>query len=167
MPKYRKRPVVIEAMQFTGDNWVDLYAFTLDYEDEDGKRAVFGPKRGVIPTREGKHEVSISDWVIKGIEGEFYPCKPSIFEATYEAVEEDEPRKKMVYLWSSKLMGKLYHIARDHNNIICGYGVALCNGSLGGAPNYSERLEDVPSWRTPCTRCYERKTLLEQRGQWE
>ena len=79
MPKYRKKPVVIEAVKFTGDNWGDIETFVPSgkYHD-DGTFS--------IPTLEGLMHVSVGDYVIKGVQGEFYPCKPDIFEQTYEPV---------------------------------------------------------------------------------
>lgn len=83
--KYRKKPVVIEAMQFTGstmqENPSGLGTITdwcraLSFDDVGGS-----PK---IVTLEGNLHVSSGDWIIKGVQGEFYPCKPDIFEATYE-----------------------------------------------------------------------------------
>lgn len=77
--KYRKKPVVIEAIQFTGN-------FT-EIEDFVGADAEFRNGKLLIATLEGPMTASPNDWIIKGIKGEFYPCKPDIFEATYEAVE--------------------------------------------------------------------------------
>lgn len=85
--KYRKKPVVIEAVQFNG---------TFE-EVENIKRFCEGnafetcPPTGhylYIKTLEGDMMVSHNDFIIKGIKGEFYPCKPDIFVATYEPVEE-------------------------------------------------------------------------------
>jgi len=79
MAKYRKKPVVIDAMQWNGpaDN-AALQAFA-------GHWASVG--EGVyITTLEGSMKASPGDWIIKGIKGEFYPCKPDIFAATYELV---------------------------------------------------------------------------------
>ena len=85
MPKFRKKPVEIEAVQFTG-NFDEIEEFTGgDAEFRDGKL--------VIATLEGAMEASDQDWIIKGVQGEFYPCKPDIFEQTYDKVEaagEDE-----------------------------------------------------------------------------
>lgn len=83
---FRKKPIVVEAMQYTGDP-CEVYAlqkfvgnalspYYLDSADSLG-----------IATLEGKMLVSVGDWIIKGVKGEFYPCKPDIFEATYEKVE--------------------------------------------------------------------------------
>ena len=78
--KYRKKPVVIEAMQFRIGNGSAIKEFcpTAEY---DAERAVF-----VISTLEGDMTAADGDWIIKGVEGEFYPCKPDIFEQTYEEV---------------------------------------------------------------------------------
>lgn len=83
--KYRKKPVVIEAMQFDGWNWRECHQFMSDEplmftQDERKDESI------EIHTLEGKMIASIGDYIIKGIKGEFYPCKPDIFEATYEKV---------------------------------------------------------------------------------
>lgn len=78
--KYRKKPVVIEAVKWKGTNIKELYAFAGDnYYFKDG--VLF------IKTLEGELTASIGDYIIKGVNGEFYPCKPDIFEKTYEVVE--------------------------------------------------------------------------------
>lgn len=81
MAKYRKKPVVIEAIRFMGDNQeiVKLFGTAgIDYAGREDKLS--------IRTLEGVMTATKGDWIIKGIKGEFYPCKPDIFEATYEAV---------------------------------------------------------------------------------
>lgn len=87
MPKFRKKPVVIEAVEWTGRNYDDVEAFiTGDFgykEMPDQSGAVI-----LIPTLEGLMEASVGDWIIKGVKGEFYPCKPDVFHATYDKVEE-------------------------------------------------------------------------------
>lgn len=73
--KYRKKPIVIEATQWcVGDNPVD----GMLYDDSDGFY--------YISTLEGLMRVGDGDWIITGVKGERYPCKPDIFEATYELV---------------------------------------------------------------------------------
>lgn len=79
MPTFRKKPVVIEARQWTGSNAVDLLDWIKPTATQEGSELI-------IPTMEGDHFASIGDWIIKGVHGEFYPCKPDIFEKTYEAV---------------------------------------------------------------------------------
>lgn len=89
MTKYRKKPVVIEAIQFNGINFKEIEEFTLG----NGKRHI--TYEGNVPietnyieitTLEGIMNASKNDWIIKGVNGEFYPCKPDIFEQTYELV---------------------------------------------------------------------------------
>lgn len=77
--KYRKKPVVIEAVQYTGFNWDEVSAFCEKAErtvTEDG-----------IHTLEGFMRITKGDYIIRGIAGEFYPCKPDIFKDTYDPVE--------------------------------------------------------------------------------
>ena len=80
--KFRKKPVVIEAMQFTEQcNRRELVRFiACDFLVENGHI--------VIRTLEGDMRADLDDWIIKGVKGEFYPCKPDIFAATYEPVDD-------------------------------------------------------------------------------
>ncbi len=81
MPKFRKKPVVIEAMQYTGRNAVDVMEWAQAPEISEA----FGG--GIeIETLEGVMRADVGDWIIKGVKGEFYPCKPDIFAATYDEV---------------------------------------------------------------------------------
>ena len=82
--KFRKRPVVIEAIQWTGKNSLTIAAF-MGEPFPDGAHSWDTP---IIHTLEGDLTASIGDWIIKGVKGEFYPCKSDIFEATYTVVEE-------------------------------------------------------------------------------
>ena len=82
MIKYRKKPVVIEAVQFTGDN-----ADEIGYFCGFNAQLVGREKRLEIKTKEGVMTANPGDYIIKGVQGEFYPCKPDIFEQTYELVE--------------------------------------------------------------------------------
>lgn len=84
MPKYRKKPVVVEAVQWTGENEKEIFDFI------NWRNAEMQGKTLVIHTLEGNHNASAGDYIIKGVKGEFYPCKPDIFEATYEPVEEEQ-----------------------------------------------------------------------------
>lgn len=83
MMEFRKKPVVIEAMQYTGDNFNLIRQFV----GNDTPLHHLGDGKLFIDTLEGGHEASVNDWIIKGVKGEFYPCKPDIFEQTYEPVE--------------------------------------------------------------------------------
>jgi len=89
--KYRKKPVVIEAFQWTGDQYQTEDPEWIVKAIIDG--TVWFNNQGTEPcnmeikTLEGNHIANRGDWIIKGVKGEFYPCKPDIFEATYEPVE--------------------------------------------------------------------------------
>lgn len=76
--KYRKKPVVIDAIQWTGDNFADIILFTDCVSKLDSEQDL------AIHTLEGIMIASLGDFIIKGIKGEFYPCKPDIFAKTYE-----------------------------------------------------------------------------------
>lgn len=81
--KYRKKPVVVEAIQWTGCNISDICKFT---GRDISCLLVSGELH--IETLEGTHHASIGDYIIKGLKGEFYPCKPDVFVQTYEEVDE-------------------------------------------------------------------------------
>lgn len=90
MTKFRKKPVVIEAVQFKGTPKSALDVG--DVFDIEGMK--FKPSSDLeygdlmIPTLEGNMLAKENDWIIKGVNGEFYPCKPDIFEKTYDAVDD-------------------------------------------------------------------------------
>ena len=81
--RFRKKPVVIEAVQYgphTAPS-VELLTFLRETEWESAEEGI------IIPTLEGAHLARPGDWIIRGVNGEFYPCKPDIFEKTYEPAE--------------------------------------------------------------------------------
>jgi hypothetical protein len=77
--KFRKKPVVIEAVHYTGE-------FPLGFLGDDERVTRMGDDSGAIGivTLEGTMRANVGDWIIRGVKGELYPCKPDIFEATYE-----------------------------------------------------------------------------------
>jgi len=100
MAKYKKKPVVIEAVQLKWSTWSEMCDFLGDiisstnparsvdtFSDTCGEQ---GPPwiELTIPTLEGDHIARHGDFIIKGVHGEFYPCKPDIFEATYDPIGE-------------------------------------------------------------------------------
>jgi hypothetical protein len=100
--KYRKKPVVIEAVKWTGENLFEIISFTDGKPDLSGNVAMekweqyenLVKREGLLiyalesgPNHEAKHFASIGVYIIKGVKGEHYPIKPDIFEMTYEAVE--------------------------------------------------------------------------------
>ena len=96
MPMFRKKPVIIEAVQWTGQNLHEVLAFTGKrpkwnewFEDWKAYES-FVKKNGdifKIKTLEGTMDASPGDWIIRGVNGEHYPCKPDIFEKTYEPAD--------------------------------------------------------------------------------
>lgn len=90
MDRYRKKPIVVEAMQYDGSedsrNRIVEWAGTLYCKNYLSRGVGFD-----IDTLEGVMTVSPGDWVIRGVAGEFYPCNPDIFEATYEAADTPVP----------------------------------------------------------------------------
>jgi hypothetical protein len=80
MARYRKKPVEIEAVEWTGRNGAEIGRFLKGSEwREDGDDILLETLEGTMAARPG-------DFILRGVEGEVYPCKPKIFEATYEAV---------------------------------------------------------------------------------
>ena len=90
--KYRKKPVVIEAYEFHNRVGTDkrpewlidaVKSGVVQFHQRSGANSFL-----TIQTLEGEHRASLGDWIIQGVKGELYPCKPDIFAATYEAVAE-------------------------------------------------------------------------------
>ena len=103
MSKFRKKPVVIDAVQLRWDNWNEMCAHADVGNFEEGKPegcyigddgqpiTNHGTSDEIgmrIPTLEGVMIARQNDWIIRGVKGELYPCKPEIFDVTYEQVEE-------------------------------------------------------------------------------
>lgn len=93
--KYIKKPVVIEAVKWTGDNYDEISSFI-------GKSllGIYRIDGLLLVTLEGAMEASVGDFIIKGIKGEFYPCKPDIFEQTYELAKEGN---QAVRIWNTRM----------------------------------------------------------------
>ena len=94
MAKYRKKPIVVEAVLFDGKNAVEGLEVIEDTFVSPGwgicancGKSYVG--HGIINTLEGKMFACPGDYIIKGVNGEFYPCKPDIFEKTYEVVKDE------------------------------------------------------------------------------
>ena len=110
--KFRKKPVIVEAFQFTDESkdaayrWASSHQMNIQPSFDDYKAPIL-----LIPTLEGEMICRIGDWIIRGVNGEFYPCKPDIFEKTYEpatplppaeGAEEILQRKNDLYpLWNN------------------------------------------------------------------
>jgi len=87
--KYRKKPIIVEAIQYTDDEVDTLIAISNFLTNQDLRVSYHNPDHPVIKieTLEGVMEASVGDYIIKGVSGEFYPCKPDIFKRTYDLVE--------------------------------------------------------------------------------
>lgn len=96
--RFRKKPVEIEAIRWTGTNDEEIRKFLgwqgendiNDWPAEYHFRSDDGANL-TIHTLEGDMRASTGDWIIRGVQGEFYPCKPDIFEATYEPAGKEQP----------------------------------------------------------------------------
>lgn len=130
MAKFRKKPIVIEAEQYLHGRTVPLGVCMSD--DLDDSREFFPH----IHTLEGNLAVSKGDWIIKGIQGEFCPCKPDIFEATYEPVEAPMP------LDAQTRVAELEALLAERFTVPC----PTCH-----APNYQGDSED--GWSSGCPDC--------------
>jgi hypothetical protein len=140
MAKYRKKPVIIDAVEYAPgmeDGFVreGLYydrEANPEYFDENGKLNGPGPCAPALRTLEGHHMISEGDFIITGIKGERYPCKPDIFHATYEPVEE----KVSVVKLPCVICNDTKTITDDSGNeepcpcAETGYVEVLCNGKV-------------------------------------
>lgn len=137
---YRKKPVVVEAVQWTGNNHADMCEFI------DPEVFEIIPRVGlVIHTLEGDHHASPGDYIIKGVNGEFYPCKPDIFAKTYEA---DLPTLTPPNEWVNRVreLDELY----TKLQIITGFTVEqllemFAAGYTLEKPDYSKSFEEMAS----------------------
>ena len=131
--KARKKPVIVEAVQWNGKNVVEIYNHLEDLNVENqwevktsGKNFYIKFENGacrlgtlMIKTLEGEHKASIGDYIIKGVNGEFYPCKPDIFEKTYEIVNESEQYEQQKHYENLK--------SWVDGNLICEYDDPVWN----------------------------------------
>ena len=120
--KFRKKPVVIDAVQWAGNNLSEIQAF---YKPARAMPLMYD---GIlvgndihIHTLEGMMIANKGDWIIKGVKGEFYPCKPDIFEQTYEPVEEgakmaDSKLYKEIDRLREEAERELADIKEEHRN---------------------------------------------------
>lgn len=119
--KYKKKPVVIEAIQWTGKNLEEVKVFAGDSLKYDIHDAAWQVGKGApivnmkIHTLEGVMDIAIGDFIIRGVKGEYYPCKPDIFEQTYEKETgrtekiriESDGQTATVYLDREQIKGTL------------------------------------------------------------
>jgi len=105
--KFRKKPVIIDAVQFNGNNQIEIMDFVGMKLEHSSPPSHYEHDHDItddlititIPTLEDgkngqvKHIANRHDWIIKGVNGEFYPCKPDIFDKTYELAALEDLRK--------------------------------------------------------------------------
>lgn len=96
--KARKRPVIVDAWQWFGTTLADVKAFAEKHGINPDSVSIGMGKHAcgmIIHTLEGRMLASKGDWIIRGVQGEYYPCKPDIFEQTYELIDDETDCNKM------------------------------------------------------------------------
>lgn len=135
--KYKKKPVVIDAVQWTGENHREMFDFLTENAFDKESMQVSGEhfyidhnkvEGGlIIKTLEGEHLASIGDFIIRGVKGEYYPCKQDIFHQTYEKVE-DAP------IWTSNEWWKGNGtITVPNDDLVPYHTICGCNPANGGS----------------------------------
>lgn len=92
MAYFKKKPVVIEARQFVSNNELEDVNMNelVDWVNHSGGEAFHDGTSIYIETLEGRHRADVRDWIIKGIKGEFYPCKQDIFANSYDLASAED-----------------------------------------------------------------------------
>jgi len=142
---YTKKPMNIEAIQWTGDNIEEITIFIKGDAEFDMSNIL------TINTLEGKHKANINDYIIKGIKGEFYPCKPDIFEASYSMGESEKDIGAYLFLGCSgeDEVAQLYH--NDFSRIkqivdkgnLCRIGIDLQSAPVSEVGIDGMQIEDI------------------------
>jgi len=135
--KFRKKPVEIQAIQYTGDNGAEIGLFV-------GAADRNAQNQFLIHTLEGTMAADPGDWIIRGVQGEFYPCKPDIFDATYESVERGVKRGAWVRRGEEPALGSKL-VAGNTGKVV--YEVVEHPGASGSRRN-RVRLRDTRNGRS-------------------
>lgn len=148
--KFRKKPIIIEAIQWNGNSnkrEIDLFVGKELKAELESETAYVAGKGAplfslIIETLEGNHKAMPNDWIIKGIKGEFYPCKPDIFDKTYEPAQ------------SMTAPDGFERLKRESNALQqCLYGL---NGALDDYWNSKHRgesqIKKINDWQQICLR---------------
>jgi hypothetical protein len=149
--KYKKKPVVIDAVQWTGENHREMFDFLTENAFDAEAMKVSGEhfyidhnkvEGGlIIKTLEGEHLASIGDFIIRGVKGEYYPCKPDIFHQTYEKVE-DTP------IWTSNEWWKgngTITVPNGTGDLVPYHTICGCTTCLCIMPNKLVRKDGIDS----------------------
>lgn len=131
MAKYRKRPVVIEAWQ-----WTTGADYSTAPQWAQAVVSHWSPTHIQVTGNQGVVQADPGDWLIKGVEGEVYPCKPSVFDATYEPVEEETP------VLAAK-PGKFLRITSGRSYSTGSVASGWTTHFVGDAPSQFEKLSDA------------------------
>lgn len=129
--KYKKKPVVVEAFQYDGDlKGADGKYYVPDWAAEAYEKGImyYDLTELFINTLEGTHHVSVGDYIIQGLKGELYPCKPDIFVKTYDVLTGDKPETNSI----SRVLEKLHEIADNGSDMIL----------VADKPEYYDGYED-------------------------
>ena len=163
MSKVRKIPVVVEAFHFKDVSCVDGLIAFVGEDHIEGYTDTEEPEKPIplyhIKTLEGDMRVSEGDWIIKGVKGEFYPCKPDVFKQTYEVVDENGDDKAVEGDALEKLaseLGMFEDFNRDANRvngyvitkskrIVSEIAKVKCDGK--GVPNWGESSRAIAKCR--------------------
>ena len=145
--KYRKKPLIIEAFKWTGgpDQQEDPEWMV----DAIRKNIVsFVPSGMLIATLEGAMMASLGDYIIKGVKGEIYPCKPDIFMATYEPVIPPDPALVACPFCHVRHFVKVEYNMRHGYIVVCD----VAAGGCGGSSSYCDHKEDaIKHWNSSST----------------
>lgn len=129
--KYKKKPVVVEAFQYDGDlKGADGKYYVPDWAAEAYEKGImyYDLTELFINTLEGTHHVSVGDYIIQGVKGELYPCKPDIFVKTYDVSTGDKPETDSI----SRVLEMLHEIADNGSDMIL----------VADKPEYYDGYED-------------------------
>ena len=139
MPMFRKKPVVVEAMQLTDPNTPEQVAEWCGGRVEQLPRAGGGPSCCiVISTLEGDMRANVNDWIIKGTRGEFYPCKPDCFGDTYEECTDGKPIDDITS-YTCSLCGKRHPLGSECTEQVSAY----THESKGYIPHTNEPVHNT------------------------
>lgn len=129
--KYKKKPVAVEAFQYDGDlKGADGKYYVPDWAAEAYEKGImyYDLTELFINTLEGTHHVSVGDYIIQGLKGELYPCKPDIFVKTYDVLTGDKPETNSI----SRVLEMLHEIADNGSDMIL----------VADKPEYYDGYED-------------------------
>ena len=139
--KARKKPVVVEAIQFMGGNWKECLEFTGDkgaYEQVVSEKYLESYQIITIDTLEGKMKTGLGSYIVKGVQGEFYPVMPDIFHETYDIVDNKDELIEEVILFIDNNTEYHFKIHVDADDFYGYIGIGISHDSLSLEEVFSE-----------------------------